>query len=365
MDYATEFFGILSLYFTGNKARVVCMTNLLVGLLRAASTNLSKVARHMPGGIKFASKYRRVQRFFAQVSLDWDQLAAFIVKQISIKDKYTLILDRTNWKFGSVNINFLVLAVAWHGISIPVYWVNLARAGNSNTMERMQILSKFIKLFGIDKIEIFLADREFIGDDWLHWLDHYGVKFVIKIKSNFKIYNNKKYNQVIKSFRSLRRGGIRTLKCTLWDLAITIVGYKHIDGQVYILATNGDPDLAVELYSIRWQIESMFLCLKSNGFNLEDTHMVDASKLDLLFGLLAILTCWNCKIGCWFHMVNPIKIKNHDRPEQNLFHYGITMLSSILNNVRDYCKDFLNIVTILKKPHLIDRSCYDMEWRCV
>lgn len=365
MDYATELYQILSLYFSGNKARVVCMTNILIGLLRAASTNLNKATRHMPGGTKFVSKYRRVQRFFAQVNLNWDQLAAFIVQQISINDKYTLILDRTNWKIGTVNINFLVLAVAWHGISIPVYWINLGRAGNSNTNERMQILSKFIKLFGVDKIEIFLADREFIGDDWLHWLDHYGVKFVIKIKCNSKIYYNKRYKRALKSFRSLRRGSIRTLKCTLWDLELTIVGYKHTDGEVYILATNGAPNLAVDLYSIRWQIESMFLCLKSNGFNLEDTHMVDANKLELLFGLLAILTCWNCKIGCWFHAIKPIKIKNHDRPEQNLFHYGMTMISTILNNVLDYANDFRNILRILEKPHLIDRSSHDMEWQCI
>lgn len=42
--------------------------NLLIGLMRASSTNLSKVARHMPGGIKFASKYRRLQRFFEKVN---------------------------------------------------------------------------------------------------------------------------------------------------------------------------------------------------------------------------------------------------------------------------------------------------------
>lgn len=129
MDYATELYGILSLYFTGNKARVVCMTNLLIDLLTAASTNLSKVACNMPGGIKIMSKYRRVQRFFAEVKLDCDQLAAFIISQISMHAKYIVIIDRTNWKFGTVDINFLVLSVAWHGISIPIYWINLARAG--------------------------------------------------------------------------------------------------------------------------------------------------------------------------------------------------------------------------------------------
>ena len=344
MDYATELYGILSLYFTGNKARVVCMTNLLIGLLTAASTNLSKVACNMPGGIKIMSKYRRVQRFFAEVQLEWDQLAAFIISQISMHAKYIVIIDRTNWKFGSVDINFLVLSVAWHSISIPIYWINLARAGNSNTKERMQILSKVIRLLGVDKIEALLADREFIGENWLHWLDHYGIKFVIRIKDNSQLYHNKKYRKAIKSFRTLSREHTRCISCTLWDLSLTVVGYKDENGEVHILATNSSPNRAVELYSIRWQIESMFLCLKTNGFNLEATHMTDPDKLDLMFGLLAILTCWNCKVGLWCHAIKPIKIKNHDRPEQNLFHYGMTVISAIFNNIFYYAKDFKNVL---------------------
>ena len=192
-----------------------------------------------------------------------------------------------------------MLSVAWHGVSIPIFWVNLAKAGNSNTKDRMLIFSKAIRLLRISNIEALLGDREFIGEDWLHWLDYYGIIFVVRIKDNSLLHKNKKYRKATNSFRTLSRKCMRCLACNLWDLELTVVGYKDKDGNVQILATNGNPKSAVKLYAIRWQIESMFLCLKSNGFNLEETHMVCQEKVELLFGLLAILTCWNCKIGLW------------------------------------------------------------------
>ena len=191
MDYTTELYGMLSLYFSGNKARVVCMTHILIGLMKSATTNLHKVSSSMPGSTKIKSKYRRAQRFFENITLDWEILASYIVNQISFNSKFILILDRTNWKLGKTNINFLVLSVAWSGISIPVFWMNLAKAGNSNTKERMLIFSKAIKLFGISNIEAFLGDREFIGEDWLHWLAYYGVIFVVRISVHDKNYQDR------------------------------------------------------------------------------------------------------------------------------------------------------------------------------
>ncbi len=36
---------------------------------------------------------------------------------------YYLSLDRTNWKWGKANVNFLVLAVVYRGTAILVYWL--------------------------------------------------------------------------------------------------------------------------------------------------------------------------------------------------------------------------------------------------
>jgi hypothetical protein len=45
------------------------------------------------------------------------------------------------------------------------------KRGNSNTAERIDLIQKFIYWFGKDCIDCLLADREFVGEDWLNYLN--------------------------------------------------------------------------------------------------------------------------------------------------------------------------------------------------
>ena len=59
--------------------------------------------------------------------------------------------------------------------------------GSSSTSERKELINKFIEIFGSDVIESLLGDREFIGDNWLKFLNDNDIKFYIRIKSNLTI----------------------------------------------------------------------------------------------------------------------------------------------------------------------------------
>lgn len=365
MNIANELYNIISIYLDGNKSRIKCLVGILIGLIKASTTNLAKVALNIPGQTKQQSKYRRLQRFFEQCTLTWTQVANFILSQITDSYKHMVILDRTNWQLGDTHINLLVLSIAWHGIAIPIYWCNLAKAGNSTTKERIKIIKNIVNTLGIDKIEVVLGDREFIGKDWLHWLDRNNIKFVVRIKNNSKIFHKGKWHQVSNCFQTLRISGTRILRSNLWGLELNIVGHKRSSGNLCIIVTNDDPGQALPRYKKRWQIESMFGCLKTRGFNLEATHLVAQNKIEVLFGLLAILTCWNCKIGYWRNKINPIKIKKHDRPMYNLFHYGMQVFSAIFNNIYDYTQDFKKLLKILKIPCLINKRYPIVRMQCV
>jgi hypothetical protein len=63
----------------------------------------------------------------------------------------------------------------------------MPKFGNSSTRERIEWLEHFIRLVGIENIECLLADREFIGQHWLSWLNHKRIKYHIRIKGNFWI----------------------------------------------------------------------------------------------------------------------------------------------------------------------------------
>jgi len=43
-----------------------------------------------------------------------------------------------------------MLAIAYKGTAIPVYWILLDKRGNSNTRERIALMKRFIKQFGKD-----------------------------------------------------------------------------------------------------------------------------------------------------------------------------------------------------------------------
>jgi hypothetical protein len=72
---------------------------------------------------------------------------------------------------GCFPINFLVLSVVHEGIAFPIFWLFLHKKGNANTKERIELIDKFIRVFGVEKIDRLLGDREFIGETWFAYLD--------------------------------------------------------------------------------------------------------------------------------------------------------------------------------------------------
>src|SRR5437879_10971990 len=93
---------------------------------------------------------KRLQRFFKQVDSKASLIATFVVAFLPY-ETYTLSMDRTHWMLGCFNINFLVLSVVHEGIAFPVLWLFLHKKGNSNTEERMQLIDRFIEIFGGEK----------------------------------------------------------------------------------------------------------------------------------------------------------------------------------------------------------------------
>lgn len=68
-------------------------------------------------------------------------------------------------------------------------------------------MKRFIRQFGKESILALLADREFIGEDWLKWLKSEGIDFVIRIKKDAWVPNSRgEKMQVHKLFRFLKPG---------------------------------------------------------------------------------------------------------------------------------------------------------------
>ena len=155
-----------------NKARVFVIVGLIISIIRAGSVSLKKVARKINPEQSIEVNYRRLNRFFQKFEFD-KKIMAKLLSSFLPDEKWTVTMDRTNWKFGKVHINILMLAVAYKGMAIPILWTLLPKDrknGNSNFRDRIRILKRFIDIFGVKKIEVLVADREFIGEVWFRWL---------------------------------------------------------------------------------------------------------------------------------------------------------------------------------------------------
>jgi len=338
MEHISELRDSLNGYFGWNKARITCFAKMVLALVLTRTINLTKLACVFASDAKPLSRYRRLQRFFAGVELDYNLIAGFIFRLFFVSGgQWYLTVDRTNWQWGKTDINILTLAIAFKGTAIPIYWELLNNnGGNSDTQQRIELFQTFINRFGKECIAGILGDREFIGGDWFGWLLKEKIAFYIRIKKNTITTNSRGLEIDIDAlFYGLKPQEQRVIegKRRIMGHKLYLAGLRLSDGELLIVATSEAPDNAIKTYGIRWEIETLFGCLKGRGFHFEDTHVTDRVRIKKLLVLLAIAFCWAHKTGEWRHEVEPIKIKKHGRLAVSLFRYGLDYIIEAVTKV--------------------------------
>jgi hypothetical protein len=92
-------------------------------------------------------------------------------------------------------------------------------------------------------------------------------------------------------FGALQPGACRCLpgRRPVWGCFVQRSALRLADGDFLFIASSGAPQAeAIDAYADHWQVETLFGCLKSRGFNLEDTHLTDPQRRSKLMGLLAL-----------------------------------------------------------------------------
>lgn len=347
----TELLTVFKAHFSGhlNLARVRLICLFIDALCKVKSVNYVKLSAGLSTKTDAASNYRRIQRFmaFADLSMIW--VAKLIFGLLPEKTGLVLSMDRTNWKFGENNINILMLGVSYKNVAFPLMFKMLDKRGNSSTAERIALIQDFIDCFGKDCIDSLLADREFIGQQWLGFLNENDIRYFIRIRDNFKIYCPRKQREITAQhlFHGLKVGQLRHYHkiVRMHGEYCYISGTKSIrEGKLEftIIVSFNRPEQAREYYEKRWQIETLFRGLKSSGFNLEDTHVTHLDRLEKLIMLVMIAFVWCYKIGDFIDSnIKPIEIKKHGRRAKSIFKYGLDYLSSCL--LSGYNKYNLNL----------------------
>ncbi len=246
---------------------------------------------------------------------------------------WTLTIDRTNWNFGKVTINILMIAVIWNGVGIPLMWTFLPKKANSSTQVRTQLLDRLRKTFPDMKIGMLIGDREFIGGHWMAYLAENNVDFVLRLRDNqlvarkgFVTWSVARIAHRLKAGQSMTLKGICHLNVSP-PLRIAILRLKS--GELLALACPSRPARALAVYRQRWTIETLFANLKTRGFDMEATHIANPKKLATLMAILAIATAIAVKTGVAANAAKPVPVKSHGRAAVSLFSLGLATLKRL------------------------------------
>lgn len=332
-------------------ARNNFIARFVMALVVVRGVTLSTVASALNPKVLPESNEKRIKRFFGEVKLEGKGFAGLILALLPVKDRLVLTLDRTTWEFGSNCVNILMLGVAYKGLAFPLLWILLDTKGNSDTQERLSLLDTLLTLVKAECIEALVADREFIGKRWFQELKERRLIFVMRVRNNTLIGSKGRTRSAKQHYDYLDTQQVYVCpkRCWVFGLRLCIAVTKSKEGELVVLVCNADPDKALLRYAQRWQVETLFSALKSRGFNLEDTHLTTAERLDKLLALLAIAFAWAHLIGEWCYQQRPLKLKKHGYLPKSYFKRGLdTLRSAILAGyapARISLRDCLNLLS--------------------
>src|ERR1700761_525001 len=111
----------------------------LIGQNNLQHHALARFLNHTLTSLK--SNLERIRRFFQKQSIDYQAFARnMLVYVFGIIPSMVIIIDRTNWKFGKKNINYLVLAVRIAKLTFPLFWSLLEHRGCSDARARIELM---------------------------------------------------------------------------------------------------------------------------------------------------------------------------------------------------------------------------------
>lgn len=350
-------YSALSVYFgqhlQWHKARIKFFVLLITALCKMQTLCFERLAEGMDSNAQISSCLRRIQRFFAEFSVSGDKIASVLFSLLPCKTNLVISIDRTNWQFGKTDINIFMLSVCYDGIAFPVLWKMLSKRGNSNSEERIRLIKRFVELFGKECIEAVVADREFIGNEWLSFLQAEGIPFHIRIKDNMwftKPDGERMRMSWILQGRTIGEAYHHPKILYLDNALLYVSGMKIKNGQYLIIVSYNKQQESLLKYKQCWQIETMFKAFKTKGFNIEDTHLSDIDRIDKLVAVVSIAFTWAYKAGIYVHEnIKPIVIKKHKRKAQSFFRYGLKFITNALLVHFDQLLTFINVLTCTYK----------------
>lgn len=325
-----------------NAARRDLLARLFVALLTAQTVCLWRLASLLPSEAKIESRYQRLRRFFGGFAFEQRDLASVVLrlaKKAGAQPPFVLAFDRTEWQLGKVPINLFVIGIVHKRVVFPLLWTQLEKEGGSNTSERIELLRQTVDLLGREHIRFVVGDREFASTGLLDWLCQNKIGFRLRLRQDIVLTDERgELAQAGWFFRRVAQDKEQALsgkrECLGQQVFVTGTRFKNDRGKTEFLIVVSDQPAPLSDYGLRWGIENLFSGLKSRGFDLEATHLIEADRLSRLVSVLAVAFAWAVATG--EEVVETRQrdgkqtLKAHGRPAKSALRHGLEALQNLL-----------------------------------
>lgn len=303
------------------------LIRLMEGLYESGSVHLSRIASNVTSRAYKGSVVAQLNRFLSNGLIDgralYEPVARELLRQAALAGKIILIMDGTKVGFES---QLLMVSLAYQGRALPLIWTWLGyRKGHSLTATQVELLSTLRSWLPAEAEVCFVGDTEF-GRCWLlEELDYWGWKYALRQSSHNCVWRKQDSGFLRLDQIPLRGLGIQWFPHTLLteenSLPTHLLGYWAAGhDEPWWLATNLSTAAEVmALYPYRMWIEEMFGDMKSNGFDLEATHLRDTAKLNRLTVAISLLYVRLVALGV--ELTKCGRAREVDRPDRRDLSY--------------------------------------------
>jgi hypothetical protein len=272
---------------------------LTASLLEGTKLQVTALAEALPDlDTGQAVKEHRIRRFLSNPRLSPRHVLPMFLHLLrpilSQMPEIVLSMDRTHWKKRKRHVNILMVSVTVKGRAIPLFWIVWNRAGNSSFAEWKTVLTPVItELLACEWVQdiplVVVADREFASPRLAEWLKTtYHVDSVLRLKRSLYLQDHDQTIQLAELVAHFPQGTTRfyrqiTVTKTSTFLVNVLISWEDTYNDPLILVTTlQESSMSVTQYQQRFWIEPMFKDQKSNGFELEQTRVTDAKRIETL-----------------------------------------------------------------------------------
>lgn len=345
------------------KTQLNILPFIVIGMIISESTVASDIAKNLKDDfslIQHESVIKRIKRFFSNKLFKpydfYDKIIRYVISTYKKKhsDKRVHIIFDHMFSHDNFTVFMMSMRIGKQGIPL---WFRCFKGNNDTCAFDENLIKEGIdyidSLFTDDFDLIILADRWFNSTSIFQHIDSLGHTYCVRLKRNIKafVYDKKQNDYVWKTVSDLQSyeyhaNWYNDVLITDHEHKVNIaISQRHGVKEHWIIATNGDPKLAIKDYGYRYGgIECLFKSQKSNGLYMESTVNCSLDYFTSMYTICCFTTLFLMIFGADFSKNSDIykntkltthKIINGKRKRVlSYFNIGLTLFHLAYNSLR-------------------------------